>query len=1265
MSLISTFWMRRKLESGGTDESYTARRARHVGRRDRREYTGALPSNPPGPFQPPSGVFAGSSRFELVRELGRGAMGIVYEALDRHRGGHVALKALAVSEPEHLLRFKQEFRRFADVVHPNVVRLHELVEEEGSWFFTMELVEGADLLTYVRGSGFARFARPRHAPQFDEPRLRDAFGQAAQGLRAVHDAGKVHRDVKSSNILATEEGRVVLLDFGLAADAGGDDSMAPGVAVGTPIYMAPEQATSGAVGAAADLYALGAVLYEALTGQPPFSGGTLAILYDKQRRDPTPVRQLAPSVPEDLATLCHALLDRRPADRPGPEEVLAVLRPKARAPARSIAPATFVGRRDELARLLGALERTRGGEPVTVVVEGPWGVGRSSLLRQFFEEVQLARPDAWVLEGRCLEQESAAYKAVDGVIDALARKLRGLPHRRVVSLLPRDVALLGMAFPALDRVDAIAEASIDVRAMVGGGARADPRDRRQRIFAALKGLLSGVADQAPLVVAIDDLQWADADSLALLDELLRPPDAPVMLLLVSMRQNAAVRGLPGAIARGAERIELAPLPLEDAIEVARLQLHALGATEQQRGEAARVTAEAGGHPAFIAELARHVVSGDAAAPVRLEDLLRARLERLGPIHRRVLEIVCAVARPIELEIVSTAAGLRLEELGRSVADLREARLVRTGGSRRADLIEPFHDRVREEVLAGIEAEALPRLHRALALAMKNLGGARAEDLARHWLAAGERERAARYAEEAALAAMGALAFEQAAAQLERVLELRGPSADRASLEARLGDALACAGQGRSAAHAYLRAADLASGPDALALRQRAADQLLRAGHVDEGLEVVRDVLSSVGLGYAETPRAALGQLLVARARARLRGTSFRERPASELAPMAFARLDTCAAMAIDLGLLDNLRASVFHTRNLLLSLDAGEPARASHALAIEATFLAGAGVVGRADRVLEQARVLADRSGDVTAPAWPELATALVSLLRGQWRAARERARAAEELFAGRAGSQWEAATSQLFAAFGLAYLGDLPALRELVPRALRAAEGRDDRFSATCFATGLCSLSWLLGGEPDEARRHATEAMACWSQAGVHLQHYYELLAQAHIDLYEGEPERALGRIREREPALRRAFVLRVVNLDSELVWLRGRSALALATQGHADRPRLLAQARRDAVDLRGRAFPWARALGELLDAGLQASQSRDVAAATGARRAVAAFDALEMQLHAAAARRGLGRLLGGDAGRRLLDEAATCHATQGVADPDAVDRLYAPGLP
>ncbi|HUQ51256.1 MAG TPA: serine/threonine-protein kinase, partial [Gammaproteobacteria bacterium] len=287
-------------------------------------------------------------RYAIQRSLGAGGIGLVYEAIDSDSGAHVAIKTLRDVTPDGLYRLKREFRLLQGVEHPNVCQIYELFEHDGRWFITMELVDGTSLLEYMRG---------------DEERLRDAMAQLALALCAVHEAELVHRDLKPSNVLVTDEGRVVLLDFGFVEDTAKEASPTRSQSiVGTPMYMAPEQALAADAGPAADWYSFGVILFEALTGRLPFDGETaLAVMLEKQRTDAPRASAIVPGVPADLDELCADLLRIDPARRPSGSSVLRRL--GARSSARDSRPALasvpsvsggFVGRSSELAQLRSA-----------------------------------------------------------------------------------------------------------------------------------------------------------------------------------------------------------------------------------------------------------------------------------------------------------------------------------------------------------------------------------------------------------------------------------------------------------------------------------------------------------------------------------------------------------------------------------------------------------------------------------------------------------------------------------------------------------------------------------------------------------------------------------------------------------------------------------------------------------------------------------------------------------------------------------------------
>jgi WD40 repeat protein/predicted Ser/Thr protein kinase len=248
--------------------------------------------------------------YEVIHELGRGGMGVVYLAWQTGLGRLVALKMIRAGEssrPQDLARFRGEAEAVARLEHPNLVRIYEVGEHDGRPYFSMEYVDGGRLADSLRGTPWA----PRRAAELAET--------LARAVHAAHERGVVHRDLTPSNVLLTADGQPKVVDFGLAKlVVGGAGHTASGDVLGTPSYIAPEQAggRSREVGPAADVYALGAILYELLTGRPPFQAETpLDTLLQAVRDEPVAPRRLRPNVPRDLETVCLKCLDKEPARR--------------------------------------------------------------------------------------------------------------------------------------------------------------------------------------------------------------------------------------------------------------------------------------------------------------------------------------------------------------------------------------------------------------------------------------------------------------------------------------------------------------------------------------------------------------------------------------------------------------------------------------------------------------------------------------------------------------------------------------------------------------------------------------------------------------------------------------------------------------------------------------------------------------------------------------------------------------------------------------
>src|SRR5688572_11779191 len=549
-----------------------------------------------------------ATRFQIQRRLGVGSFGVVYEAIDRENQTVVALKELISVDPASVSRFKSEFRMMADLHHPNLVVLHELFAVDGRWFYTMDLIRGTDFRRYVRTSSAAGIEG------CDVRRLGPAFTELVQAVVACHQAGYLHRDIKPSNIIVRNDGRLILMDFGLCStsDAIGNQASYHGSYAGTPAYSAPEIFRLEPPTRATDWFSVGVVLYEALLGKLPFTASWLAGVRGEAREMlQTNLRQ----APTSLRDICSALLSFDPKARPSGEDLLALLGPGT--DRRSAAPARLplIGRTAELATLERAWQAAQRGETVLVQVRGGSGIGKTTLVHHFLRDASGKNADL-VLEGRCFEHESVPYKALDLLLENLARSLRRHELSVAECVEPANLEPLLRVFPCFRDPDAAPDAEIE-------DAQRTPTELRERAFMGLADVFDALAKRCRIILFLDDLQWADWDSAAALRSLLHGQRRWPLLVIAGYRSGAEnaseVVNLFEEISKhfpGRSReIALTPLSLTEALQL--VEMLAPGAEPQA---VARVYWEAGGSPYFLRELSQELA---AQHPLELASSLNA------------------------------------------------------------------------------------------------------------------------------------------------------------------------------------------------------------------------------------------------------------------------------------------------------------------------------------------------------------------------------------------------------------------------------------------------------------------------------------------------------------------------------------------------------------------------------------------------------------------------------------------------------------------
>jgi serine/threonine protein kinase/tetratricopeptide (TPR) repeat protein len=1100
----------------------------------------------------------------------------------------------------NLLHFKSEFRTLRRLTHTNLVSLGELFEHGGGWFFSMELVDGSDFLTWVRPGG-----------SFDEGRLRDGLRQVARGLAVLHGARKIHRDLKPSNVLVTRAGRVVILDFGLAVDLDGDREV---VAGGTLSFMAPEQ-RAGRAEPASDWFSVGVMLHLALTGRLPHRG--------------TPGELEGRG---DLGQLCLELLQADPARRPPEMEVLRRLgcEPEPAAPTLR-----FLGREDELARLTGLVrEVTEQNRGVVAMISGDSGVGKTALLK----ELARSLPEETVtLSGRCHEREAVPYKALDELTDALSRHLAALPDDELAAILPADSSLLGRAFPVLRECSAIARAR-------PGDEAIPPSQQRLRMFAALRELLSRLARRKTLILTIDDLQWTDGDSLALLRTIIDGKDAPRMLLLLVARPSAGQDGESLLSALGPEKARA----LADHLLTELLPNH-------DAADCEAILAEAGGSPLFIDLLARQRA---LQQPVVLEEALWGRMQSLDDHAHLLLKLVCLAGGPITHEVAAAATGIAPDRQAWLAGALCAHRFVSSTGLGRLDVIEPYHDRVRETSMARLTSDLRIDLHQRLALAFESADGADPEQLAVHWRGAGRPKKACQEFVRAAAASEQALAFDRGARLYQQAIDLSDDVSQRRELMIRQGDCLINGRRSYEGAQAFHAAIALAPGSDEIDLRRRASEHLLKSGHLEEALVHLTAVLASVGVTLPRTPAGVLVRLLLRRVLRKLRG--YRFTPRQRFSAAELTRLDTIWSVASGLAYLDSMRAVALMNHYLSLAMRAGEPTRVALGLSAEVVSLS---IGGRSKTLIDFLLAEAERlAGDESRTlVWIHTVRAVAHYHRGEWRTSLQELLRAEQRWSDLPGASFERNNALFFLLGAQFFLGQLSGMRERLPAIVADAERLNDLYLGSHARLSYCNSLWLAEDAPERARAEADAALAPWPAGNYVAVHYYHLMAQANIDLYLGGCA-AWQRLESHWPEVRSSLLMRIPTIRIVAVYQKALAALA-ATRLGDKRGALFAEARRCARRLRGETQPWATVMADLVQVGLHAANGEREEAISLLRHAIARLDQYEMALYAAAARGLLGDLMGGADGQALVAEAADWMATAGVRDGRRFSRILVAG--
>lgn len=782
----------------------------------------------------------------IVSLIGRGGMGSVYRAQQTRLRREVALKIMApdlAGDPVFRDRFLRESQIAASLEHPNVVPIFDAGEVEGLLFIAMRYIAGSDLR-----------ARVRHGGPMPPDVVVSVIEQIAGALDAAHDLGLVHRDVKPSNVLVVQESRqpavrAYLTDFGLSKLAVETTGGTVGRPLGSVHYMSPEQIRSEHVDRRADVYSLGCLLFECLTGEVPFpSDSEVAVLYAHLESPPPRASDRGVQLPPAIDDVIACALAKSPAARHAGALELAAATAAAlrgasrRRAARVVRPASevarekgpptrrrdrrpIVGRLREVNELAGLLEDALAGHGSIVLLTGDAGIGKTTVARLVTEHAQRRGALAVWASGSTAGIGAPPYWHWVQVVRALARPPDG---SQLVADLGPAAGWLAAITPEL--AGKLGAAELDALP-------ADTTDRAYEVYDALARLLARVASGSALLVVLDDLQFADEASLRAL-AFIATLVGGMRVLIVGTYRGAELRHASGALL-------LEPPGRGYTISLDGLESDQVGRLiEARTGRPApddlvqRIHELTGGNPLFVSELLNlleaqgrlqdpALLSSALPLPTGVRDAIAQRMAPLSDRGREALTVGAVIGASFRATTIAAVCGLHARELLELLDHAARLGLVRP----QIDLPDGYA--FTHGLIQATLYESLPRgrqiaLHAAVGAALERssdvVAGEGLAEIAHHFLEAapiGDTERAVVYARRAAEQATQMFAYNQAVSLYKRAITFVEPAhaAQRIALLQALGEAQMRAGDVEGARVTLQRAAEVARAhgdPQALA-----------------------------------------------------------------------------------------------------------------------------------------------------------------------------------------------------------------------------------------------------------------------------------------------------------------------------------------------------------------------------------------------------------------------------------------------------------------
>jgi tetratricopeptide (TPR) repeat protein len=769
--------------------------------------------------------------YQILRRLGAGGMGVVYEARHQETGEPAAVKTVRRPYGSVVAGLRCEIHALTQIRHPGIVRIFAEGVHEGLPWYAMELLSGRTLADEIRRLwSTVEIPNPPAAAGHLEHALKIVRRLCAP-LAFTHGMGMIHGDLKPGNVFIRETDQPVLMDFGLVsrfAGAIGREVIEVSRALtGTAMYMSPEQAAGRPLDARSDLYALGCILYELLTGHPPFrDASSLAVVTQHLLQTPTPPSSLVEGISPKLELLVMRLLSKEPRRRIGHADDVAATLAEMGAGDESSGPAPraylyrprMAGRVEVLEKMADVLDRAVKGSGSCAVLSGESGLGKTCFAaavgtRAAEMRMCVVASECVPIEGGLGDARGAPLHPFRPLLVVIADACREQGAAATEQLLGSRGKILAAIEPALLQVP-------------GQASQPDSQDlpaeaARQRLFDALRETLVALASLQPLLLVIDDLQWADELSIAFLASLSEAFFTQNAMVLLGTFRPEEVKGPLVDLLR-ANWLERLTLRRLDSELVSMVVGDMLALDKPPQSFVDSLSQRSSGNPFFVAEYLRAAVAGgllrrkagawqlsahstydDLGLPDSLKDLVRKRLALLNPMVDRLLAAAAVLGREVDGDLVVAVAGADHAAALEGINELLSRQVIEEVQPGRFRFI---HDKLREIAYDKIARSVRCELHQTAALAIEARCSAdadltsRASELAYHFAEAGDARRAVDYLEKAGMQAARSFAnldavrnFSQALSVSERASLAIAPRR-RAAWQRELGSAHLALGQ---------------------------------------------------------------------------------------------------------------------------------------------------------------------------------------------------------------------------------------------------------------------------------------------------------------------------------------------------------------------------------------------------------------------------------------------------------------------------------------